>query len=78
MAEIGIDISKNRSKNIEEFRGSNLNYVVTVCDSARESCPFFPGEKIIHKAFKDPSQFKGRKRRYLRELDESEKKSENG
>jgi arsenate reductase len=78
MAEIGIDISKNRSKNIEEFRGSNFNYVVTVCDSARESCPFFPGEKIIHKAFKDLPNSKGRKRRYLRELDESEKKSENG
>lgn len=59
MAEIGINISKNRSKSIEEFRGENFNYVVTVCDSARESCPFFPGEKVIHKAFKDPSQFKG-------------------
>jgi arsenate reductase len=59
MAEIGIDISKNRSKSIEEFRGENFNYVVTVCDSARESCPFFPGEEVIHKAFEDPSQFKG-------------------
>jgi arsenate reductase len=66
MAEIGIDISKNRSKNIEEFRGSNFNYVVTVCDSARESCPFFPGEKIIHKAFKDPSQFKGSEEEILK------------
>jgi arsenate reductase len=59
MAEIGIDISKSRSKSIEEFRGENFNYVVTVCDSAKEACPFFPGEKIIHKAFEDPSQFKG-------------------
>jgi arsenate reductase len=59
MAEIGIDISKNRSKSIEEFRGENFNYVVTVCDSAKESCPFFPGEKVIHKAFEDPSQLKG-------------------
>jgi arsenate reductase len=59
MAEIGIDISKNHSKNIEEFRGENFNYVVTVCDSAKEACPFFPGEKVIHKAFEDPSQFTG-------------------
>ena len=59
MAEIGIDISKNRSKSIEEFRGKNFNYVVTVCDSAKEACPFFPGEKIIHKSFDDPSQAKG-------------------
>ena len=59
MAEIGIDISKNRSKSIEEFRGKNFNYVVTVCDSAKEACPFFPGEKIIHKSFDDPAQVKG-------------------
>jgi arsenate reductase len=59
MAEIGIDISKNRSKSIEEFRRKNFNYVVTVCDNAKEACPFFPGEKIIHKSFDDPSQVKG-------------------
>jgi arsenate reductase (thioredoxin) len=59
MAEIGIDISKNRSKSIEEFRGKNFNYVVTVCDNAKEACPFFPGEKIIHKSFEDPTQVKG-------------------
>jgi arsenate reductase len=66
MAEIGIDISKNRSKSIEEFRGENFNYVVTVCDSARETCPFFPGEKIIHKAFEDPSKFKGSEEEIMR------------
>ena len=59
MAEIGIDISGNRSKRIEEFRGTTFNYVVTVCDSAKEACPFFPGEKVIHKAFHDPNQFTG-------------------
>ena len=59
MAEIGIDISKNRSKSIEEFRGKNFNYVVTVCDSAKEACRFFPGEKIVHKSFDDPAQVKG-------------------
>lgn len=59
MAEIGVDISRNHSKSIEEFRGENFNYVVTVCNSARESCPFFSGEEVIHKSFDDPSQFKG-------------------
>jgi arsenate reductase len=59
IAEIGIDISKNRSKSIEEFCGQNFNYVVTVCDSAREKCPFFPGEKVIHHSFKDPNSFQG-------------------
>ncbi len=59
MAEIGIDISANRSKSIEEFRGEIFDYVVTVCDDAREACPFFPGKKVIHKSFQDPSQFRG-------------------
>jgi len=59
MAEIGIDISKHRSKSIEEFRGENFDYVVTVCDHAREACPFFPGKEILHKGFEDPSKFKG-------------------
>lgn len=44
MAEIGIDISKQRSKSIKEFWGQNFDYVVTVCDNAKENCPFFPGE----------------------------------
>ena len=53
MTEIGIDISRNRSKTIEEFREENFNYVVTVCDGVREACPFFPEEEIVHKSFKD-------------------------
>ncbi len=68
MAEIGIDISRNRSKSIEEFRGENFNYVVTVCDGAREACPFFPGEEIIHKSFEDPSQFKGSEEEILKRV----------
>jgi len=59
MAEVGIDISTHRSKSIEEFRGENFDYVVTVCDLAKEACPFFPGERILHKDFEDPSEFKG-------------------
>ncbi|MCS7233326.1 MAG: arsenate reductase ArsC [Synergistetes bacterium] len=60
MAEIGIDISHHRSKGLEEFLGEEFDYVVTVCDSARDSCPFFPGGKeYIHKGFEDPSQAVG-------------------
>lgn len=59
MEEIGIDISKNRSKSIEEFRGEKFDCVVTVCDSAKKTCPFFPGKRVIHKAFKDPALMKG-------------------
>lgn len=60
MKEIGIDISKNRSKNIKEFLGREFDFVITVCGSVKESCPFFPGgKKYIHKDFEDPSRAKG-------------------
>jgi len=59
MKEIGIDISDSRSKSIEEFRDVTFDYVVTVCDNAKESCPFFPGKKILHKSFEDPASFNG-------------------
>ena len=55
MKEAGVDISGNRSKTIEEFAGGEFDYVITVCDSARESCPFFPGGgKTVHHSFDDP------------------------
>ena len=60
MKEIGLDISKQRSKSLEEFRDFRFDYVITVCDQAKEFCPFFPGGVIIHKGFKDPSQSSGR------------------
>jgi len=60
MAEIGIDISGNCSKSVEEFREMTFDYVVTVCDHARETCPFFPGGKtFIHKGFEDLSKVSG-------------------
>jgi arsenate reductase len=60
MAELGIDISMHRSKSMQEFKGMSFDYVVTVCDQAKESCPFFPGGgKRIHKNFQDPSKFTG-------------------
>jgi len=59
MDEIGIDISPHTAKNIKVFIDEIFDYVVTVCDQAKESCPFFPGKKVIHKGFPDPSQLKG-------------------
>jgi len=60
MKEIGIDISSQRSKNISEIDSAEIDYVVTVCDRAREACPIFPGaKKLLHRGFADPSMFKG-------------------
>jgi len=56
MRDIGIDISDHRSKTINEFKDNYFDIVVTVCDHAREVCPFFPGKKVIHKGFMDPSE----------------------
>lgn len=55
MAEVGVDISKQRSKHVDELKGITFDYVVTVCDHAHESCPLFPGRtKVIHVGFDDP------------------------
>jgi arsenate reductase len=60
MSEIGIDISKNRSKSINELMEQKFDYVITVCDHANETCPFFPGGmKRLHRSFEDPASFKG-------------------
>jgi len=60
MKEIGIDISGHRSKHIDEHFGKGIETVVTVCDSAQNACPFFPGaQEVIHQSFPDPSAFKG-------------------
>jgi arsenate reductase len=60
MSEIGIDISNQRSKSVEEFRNEDFDYVVTLCDSAKETCPIFSsGKKYLHETFDDPSDFKG-------------------
>jgi arsenate reductase len=60
LAEIGIDISHHRSKSIDEFAGRSIDYVLTVCDNARESCPYFPaGTRLVHHAFPDPAEIEG-------------------
>lgn len=60
MAEIGIDISDNRSKSADEFAEMPIDYVLTVCDNARENCPYFPARtKLIHHSFEDPADVEG-------------------
>ncbi len=55
MAEAGVDITGQRSQRIEEFADTPLDYVVTVCSHAHETCPRFPGEaKVVHVGFDDP------------------------
>ncbi len=55
MAEAGVDISDHASKHIDDLAGIDFDYVVTVCDNAREQCPVFPGKvKLFHKSFDDP------------------------
>ena len=57
MRELRIDISTQRSKPLEEFAGQNFDFVITVCDRARENCPDFPGSPVkLHWPFDDPAE----------------------
>ena len=60
MSEIGIDIAGHRSKSVDEFSGQAFDYVVTVCDNARDSCPVFPaGSERMRWSFEDPAAVQG-------------------
>jgi arsenate reductase (thioredoxin) len=60
MREIGIDISGHRSKSVDEFAGESFDYIVTVCDNARDNCPVFPGGgSRLHWSFEDPAAVQG-------------------
>jgi len=60
MQEIGVDISKHRSKHLRMFYGKDFDLVVTVCDNAKKICPVFPGAKRMkHQSFEDPSSANG-------------------
>ena len=60
MHELGIDISGHRSKAVDAFAGEAFDIVLTVCDSAKETCPIFPGHGTrIHRAFPDPAAVEG-------------------
>ena len=55
MAEVGVDISRHTSKHIDTLKDMTFDAVITVCDTARETCPFWPGEqKKLHVGFPDP------------------------
>jgi Low molecular weight phosphotyrosine protein phosphatase len=60
MKEVGIDISGHRSKSVDEFAGRSFDYLLTVCDNAKESCPVYPGHaNRLHHAFEDPATAEG-------------------
>ena len=60
LAEAGIDASWARSKSVDEFRGQAFDYVITVCDQAREVCPYFPGGgESLHWGYEDPADATG-------------------
>jgi arsenate reductase len=67
MNEIGIDISWHRSKAVDEFASQSFDYVLTVCDNANETCPFFPTHgKRLHQNFEDPAAVQGSQQERLR------------
>lgn len=60
MADLGIDLSGHRSDHVDAYAETPMDYVVTVCDSARESCPYIPArQRNIHHRFEDPSAVTG-------------------
>lgn len=60
MAEIRIDISNQYSKDVSQFINKSFDYVITLCDNARQTCPFFPGKAIkLHWGMPDPADAKG-------------------
>jgi thioredoxin type arsenate reductase len=60
MAEMNIDISHQYSKHLDQYQNQNFDYIITVCDRARESCPVFPGDPVqIHWSFPDPAAVEG-------------------
>jgi arsenate reductase (thioredoxin) len=57
MAEVGIDISRQKSKDVNSLGTMEFDYVVTLCDNARKSCPFFPAKtRLVHRGFDDPPE----------------------
>ena len=60
MKELGIDISHHHSKSVDDLKGAQFDLVITVCDSAADQCPMFPGEtEVLHVGFPDPAQARG-------------------
>lgn len=60
LAEVGIDISANRSKSVDEFADEEIDFVLTVCDNAKENCPYFTAKTaLVHHSFADPAAIEG-------------------
>jgi arsenate reductase len=60
MREVGIDVASQWSKHVDDFDGQVFDYVITVCDHAREECPVFPGGKQFHWSIEDPTDIEAR------------------
>jgi arsenate reductase len=59
MAEVAIDTTGQYSKSVDEMTEKQFDYVITVCDRAREACPVFPGVNQLHWSFEDPAEARG-------------------
>ena len=69
MKEDGIDISKHTSNNVTEYQHLEFDYVITVCDNAKERCPYFPAKvKVLHHNFPDPAKAKGTESEIMNEF----------
>ena len=69
MKEDGIDISNHTSNNVNEYSTMEFDYVITVCDNAKENCPYFPAKiKILHRDFPDPAKSKGTEAEIMNEF----------
>ncbi len=75
MAEIGLDISGQSAKPVSEFVQDDLNYLITVCDNARQACPLFPGQQEkIHWNLEDPAEARGTEEEKLKVFRETRDK----
>ena len=69
MAELGIDISRQRSKSMDEFREEQFDLAITLCDQAQKQCPMFPGaNRLIHMGFSDPAKATGTEAEIMNEF----------
>lgn len=69
MSEVGIDISAHTSNHVDEYSNIDFDYVITVCDNAKESCPYFPTQAVkLHYNFPDPAKAKGTDQEIMQEF----------
>jgi len=69
MKEDGIDISHHTSNHIDEYRDVDFDFVITVCDNARETCPYFPAKaELLHQDFPDPAKAEGSEQEIMQEF----------